>query len=125
MAYAARLCAALALTQAAAACTPAPPPAVRADEIESIRGKIRPCWPARKLASAPIVGITVQMNRDGSIAKAEIRDRARYEADADFRQVADDAWRALMNPRCQPWPLPPEKYDAWRTMTFYFDPRDY
>ena len=30
-----------------------------------------------------------------------------------------------MNPRCQPWPLSPEKYNSWRTITFNFDPRDY
>lgn len=27
--------------------------------------------------------------------------------------------------RCQPWPLPPEKYDTWRTLTFNLDSRDY
>jgi hypothetical protein len=31
----------------------------------------------------------------------------------------------VMNPRCQPWPLPAEKYDSWRTLTFNFDSRDY
>jgi hypothetical protein len=30
-----------------------------------------------------------------------------------------------MNPRCQPWPLSPEKYNSWRNITFNFDPRDY
>jgi len=29
------------------------------------------------------------------------------------------------NPRCQPWPLPAENYDNWRTLTFNFDSRDY
>jgi hypothetical protein len=33
--------------------------------------------------------------------------------------------RAVSNPRCQPWPLSPDKYNAWRTITFNFDPRDY
>ena len=28
-------------------------------------------------------------------------------------------------PRCQPWPLSPEKFNSWRTITFNFDPRDY
>jgi len=30
---------------------------------------------------------------------------------------------AIMNPRCQPWPLSPEKYNSWRRFTFNFDPR--
>jgi len=33
--------------------------------------------------------------------------------------------RAVMNPRCQPWPLPSDRYTGWRTITFNFDPRDY
>ena len=39
--------------------------------------------------------------------------------------AADAAHRAIMNPRCQPWPLSPEKYNSWRNITFNFDPRDY
>ena len=35
------------------------------------------------------------------------------------------SYRAIMNPRCQPWPLSAEKFNAWRTITFNFDPRDY
>jgi hypothetical protein len=46
-------------------------------------------------------------------------------AGATFRQVADAAVRNVMDSRCQPWPLPPEKYDSWRTITFNFDSRDY
>jgi len=44
---------------------------------------------------------------------------------AEARLAANAAYRAIMNPRCQPWPLPAEKYDSWRTLTFNFDSRDY
>jgi hypothetical protein len=65
------------------------------------------------------------MNQDGTPVKAEIKDTGRYGNDPTFRAAADAAHRAVMNPRCQPWPLSAEKFNAWRTITFNFDPRDY
>jgi hypothetical protein len=101
---------------------------VSASEIEGVRNKIRPCWnfPAGgKDAESLVVTLVVQMNQDGTPIRAEVRDTRRYNSDPMFRAAADSAWRAIMNPTCQPWPLPPEKYNSWRTITFNFDPRDY
>jgi hypothetical protein len=74
---------------------------------------------------SPIVTLVVTMNKDGTPAKAEIKDQDRYSNDPNYRAVADAAHRAIMNPCCHPWPLSPEKYESWKTMTFNFDPRDY
>ncbi|WIM13465.1 hypothetical protein [Enhydrobacter sp.] len=99
---------------------------VSASEIEGVRNKIRPCWNSfGGSKEAPIVTLVVQMNQDGTPVNAEVRDTGRYNSDPVFRAAADAAWRAVMNPRCQPWPLSPDKYNAWRTITFHFDPRDY
>jgi hypothetical protein len=99
---------------------------VTASEIEGVRSKIRPCWLSPGGArEAPIVTLTVQMNQDGTPVKAEIQDGGRYRSDPVFRAAADSAYRAIMNPRCQPWPLPADRYNGWRTITFNFDPRDY
>jgi len=99
---------------------------VTASEIEGVRAKIRPCWLSFGGArEAPIVSLVVQMNQDGTPVKAEVRDVGRYNNDPVFRSAADSAYRAVMNPRCQPWPLSPEKFTGWRTITFNFDPRDY
>lgn len=99
---------------------------VSASEIEGVRNKIRPCWNSFGGAKeSPIVTLVVQMNQDGTPVNAEVKDTGRYNSDPVYRAAADAAWRAVMNPRCQPWPLLPEKYDAWRTITFHFDPRDY
>ena len=57
--------------------------------------------------------------------KVDLKDTGRYHNDPTFRAAADSAMRAVSNPRCQPWPLSPDKYNAWRTITFNFDPRDY
>jgi hypothetical protein len=100
---------------------------VTASEIEGVRNKIRPCW--NSLGGSKdqnlIVTLVVQMNQDGTPVKAELRDVGRYNSDPVYRAAADAAHRAIMNPRCQPWPLSPEKYNAWRYITFNFDPRDY
>ncbi len=99
---------------------------VTASEIEGVRSKIRPCWLSPGGArEAPIITLTVQMNQDGTPTKADIQDTGRYHNDPVFRAAADAAYRAVMNPRCQPWPLPTDRYNGWRTITFNFDPRDY
>jgi hypothetical protein len=100
---------------------------VTASEIEGVRNKIRPCWNSLGAAKDQnlIVTLVVQMNQDGTPVKAELRDTSRYNSDPGYRAAADAAHRAIMNPRCQPWPLSPDKYNAWRYITFNFDPRDY
>ncbi len=101
---------------------------VTASEVEGVRQKIRPCWNSvagAKGQDALVVTLVVQMNQDGTPVKADLRDTGRYNSDPAFRAAADAAHRAIMNPRCQPWPLAREKYESWRTITFNFDPRDY
>jgi hypothetical protein len=99
---------------------------VTASEVEGVRQKIRPCWNVLGGAKeSPIVTLVVQMNQDGTPVKAEFKDTGRYNNDPTYRASADAAHRAIMNPRCHPWPLSPEKYNSWRIITFNFDPRDY
>ena len=100
---------------------------VTASEIEGVRNKIRPCWNSLGglKDQALIVTLVVEMNHDGTPVKAELKEAGRYNSDPTYRAAADAAHRAIMNPRCQPWPLSPEKYTSWRTITFNFDPRDY
>ncbi|WP_421997835.1 hypothetical protein [Reyranella sp.] len=100
---------------------------VTASEIEGVRNKIRPCWNTigGSRDQGMIITLIVQMNQDGTPVRADLKDIGRYNRDAAFRAAADAAHRAIMNPRCQPWPLSPEKYNSWRTITFNFDPRDY
>ncbi len=99
---------------------------VTASEIEGVRAKIRPCWnPTPGAREPPVVALVVQMNQDGTPTKVDLKDTGRYHNDPTYRAAADAAVRAVSNPRCQPWPLPAERYSGWRTITFNFDPRDY
>lgn len=73
-----------------------------------------------------IIAVTVEMSQDGRPAKAALRDTGRYySGDPVYRAAADAALKAIRDPRCQPWPLPADKYQSWKTMTFNFDPRDF
>ncbi|NDH60645.1 MAG: hypothetical protein EBY18_03110 [Alphaproteobacteria bacterium] len=111
---------------------PKPAPAnlaavVTASEIEGVRQKIRPCWNTQGGArdQAMVITLVVEMSQNGTPVKADLREPGRYNSDPAYRAAADAAHRAIMNPRCQPWPLSPEKFNSWKTITFNFDPRDY
>jgi hypothetical protein len=99
---------------------------VTASEIEGVKNKIRECWfmPGGSRDS-PIISMVVQMNQNGTPESAEIKDTGRYNNDPLYRAAADAARRAVLNPRCHPWPLAAEKYTSWRHITFTWDPRDY
>lgn len=96
-------------------------------EMDAVRDRIRPCWNFPVGAPNPerlIVDIHVSMNQDGTVRDAQIADTARLASDPFYRSAAEAALRATLNPRCQPLPLPPEKYNTWKNFTFGFDPRD-
>lgn len=108
--------------------TPAPASPLTASEIESVQQKIRPCWNTQqgRITDKMIIAVTVEMNQDGKPAKAALRDTGRYYgSDQVYRAAADAALKAIMDPRCHPWPLPLAKYQSWKAMTFNFDPRDF
>lgn len=95
-------------------------------ELDAVRDRVRPCWNFPAGAPNPerlAVDIEVSMNPNGTVREATIVDRSRLN-DPFYRAAAEAALRAALNPACQPFPLPPEKYNTWRTFTFGFDPRD-
>lgn len=101
---------------------------VTASEIEAVRAMVGKCWlqtAGLKNLEDVTVSIVVEMNNNGTPTKADLVDRGRYNNDPVFRSVADAGMRAVLNPRCQPWPLPMDKASSWRTITFNFSPRDF
>lgn len=100
---------------------------VTMSEIDVVRRQIERCWrvPAgARDAEDLVVRIRVHMNQDGTPASAEILDRARMAQDPPYRTAAESAQRAVLNHRCHPFKLPPEKYEYWQTMTLVFDPKE-
>jgi hypothetical protein len=114
-----------ALTQPRRAHDPNRPLAI--SEIDLVRQQILKCWnvPAgAKEAWNLIIEVSVDMNQDGTVRNAKVQDAGRMIRDPFFRAAAESALRAVLNPRCQPFKLPPEKYEQWRAMVLNFDPRD-
>ncbi len=95
-------------------------------ELDAIRRQIEACWniPAgARDAENLIVDISVVMNPDGTVQRAEIIDRSRLTGDPFYRAVAASALRAVLHPRCSPLTLPPQKYQQWRRFTLSFNPK--
>lgn len=114
-----------ALTSRTARHSPLRPLAI--SEIDLVRQQIQECWslPAgAKDAHDLAIEIKMVMNPDATVREARIQDQSRLRSDPFFRAAAESALRAVLNPRCNPLKLPPEKYHQWQTMTLIFDPRD-
>lgn len=95
--------------------------------IDLLRQQIQKCWnvPAgAKDAQNMTVEIAVTMNQDGTVRRAEIQNSLRAYSDPFYRAAAESALRAVLNPQCQPYKLPPDKYDQWRDLVLNFNPRD-
>ncbi|NKB56892.1 MAG: hypothetical protein GKS00_11205 [Alphaproteobacteria bacterium] len=98
-----------------------------ASELDAIRQHIEPCWnlPAgARDAESMVVEIRATLNPDGRVRTAVIVDKARANNDRFYRSMAESALRAMLNPRCQPLPLPLHKYSEWRDMVIFFDPQE-
>ncbi len=96
-------------------------------ELDAIRRQIEACWsiPAgARDAENLIVDISVIMNPDGTVQRAEIVDRSRLTGDPFYRAAAESALRAVLHPRCSPLRLPPQKYQQWRRFTLSFNPKE-
>ena len=107
--------------------TPAPNLAavVTASEMDNVRNRLVPCVGAEmKNLPQNVVRTRVELDRSGSVVQVELVD-PRYQTDPALRSYGDAVKRVLLNPRCQQWPLSPEKYQSWKRITFNFDWRDY
>jgi len=92
------------------------------DEVSWLRAQIERCWnPPVGLADAQnlVVRLQINLNADGSLRHAPIV--VNSDPNEYFRVAADSAVRAVQ--RCQPFRMPPEKYDAWREIILNFDPK--
>ena len=102
-------------------------PHLTISELDAIRRQIEGCWniPAEaRDAENLIVDISVVMNPDRTVQRAEIVERWRLTSDPFFRAAAESALRAVLHPRCSPLRLPPQKYQQWKTFTLSFNPKE-
>ena len=98
-----------------------------ATQIDLIRQTIRKCWhfPAGlRNAEDLIVDIRMELDQEGTVKKAEIVDNGRMNSDPDFRTAAENAYRAVLDPNCNPLPLPKDRYDEWKDLELSFNPKE-
>ncbi len=96
-------------------------------EEDALRTQLESCWNVpigAKDVEDMSVSIFMVINRDRTLQSARIVDEARYNSDPVFRAVADSALRAVRNPKCSPFDLPPDKYNIWNNTTVTFNPKD-
>ena len=98
-----------------------------ATQVDQIRNTIRKCWhfPAGlKDAETLVVDIKMELDRSGYVKRAEVVDKTRMRRDSGFKIAAENAQRAVLDPRCNPLPLPKEKYEEWKDLELSFNPKD-
>jgi len=115
--------------QQQAAVQPAAPPSldqvVTRSEQDAVKEKIRPCWyfDAGAIdASKWIVTIRAQMAPDGRVLSAQVMPSS--QSGPAYSRAAEAARRAVLNPQCQPLPLPAAKYNQWKELDLNFNPQD-
>ena len=95
-------------------------------ELDVVKAQIEACWnipTGARDAQNLTPEFRVQMNADGTVRSAALLNTDRL-GDPFFQAAAESANRALLNPRCQPLKLPPDKFNEWQTFTITFDPKD-
>lgn len=96
-------------------------------EEDALRYQLQKCWNVpfgAKDAENLAIEIFMVINADRTLKEARVVDTSRYNSDTFFRAAADSALRAVRNPLCSPFDVPPDKYDTWKNVTVTFNPRE-
>ena len=91
--------------------------------VDSLRQQISRCWAPPigvREAAGLVVTVDLDFAPDGALASPPIVVNNSF--DPLFTVAAEAARRAAIG--CQPYTLPPERYDQWRSVRFNFDPRE-
>lgn len=106
----------------------APQPGLTRGEIDGLANRIADCWSVdaglRGLEEI-VVELQARFRPAGQgVAVVSVRPARGLElSDPRVRTVYESAQRALLNPRCEPLPVPPEKIAALEQATFRFNAR--
>jgi len=95
--------------------------------INLVKRKMEQCWnfqAGSKKAQDIIVAIEVKLRPDGHVMGANITNRSDLNSDPFKLAAGESALRAVLNPSCQPYNLPVNKYDVWKDLKLTFNPRE-
>jgi hypothetical protein len=94
--------------------------------INLVKRTMEPCWnfqAGSKKAQDIIVEIEVALRPDGHVSRANITNRSQL-SDPFKLAAGESALRAVLNPSCQPYKLPANKYEVWKDLKLTFNPRE-
>ena len=92
---------------------------------DRLNASVARCWNINaggRNAQKLVVKLRVFMNRDATVREVRVSNLLRYAQDQHYKAAADAARRSLLDPRCWPLDLPPEKYELWKNFPYTFDP---
>jgi outer membrane biosynthesis protein TonB len=97
--------------------------------INLIKRTMEPCWlfgsqAGSKQAQDIFIEIEVALRPDGHVSRASITNRSQLQSDRFKLAAGESALRAVLNPECQPYKLPVNKYDVWKDLKLTFNPRE-
>ena len=95
--------------------------------INAVKRRMEPCWnfqAGSKKAQDIIVEIEVKLRPDGYVSNAKITNRSGLKSDPFKLAAGESALRAVLNPSCQPYILPANRYDVWKDIKLTFNPRE-
>ena len=95
--------------------------------INTVKKRMEPCWnfqAGSKKAQDIIVEIEVKLRPDGYVSGASITNRSELTSDPFKLAAGESALRAVLNPSCQPYILPTNRYDVWKDIKLRFNPRE-
>ena len=93
------------------------------EESEGLKFAIRECWSVPigiQNDSELMVTLGVELDRDGSVKGTPRLIEPGSIETSEMKQAFNAARRAVM--RCQPYDLPVDKYEHWRSMEVVFNP---
>ena len=97
--------------------------AMTQSELDALRAQVAQCWspPVGAVDASQLrVRIEFGLDRNGNVNAGP--KPFEFPASQFGLAAAESAMRAIR--RCQPYQLPPEKYDAWQRVRITFDPKD-
>lgn len=91
-----------------------------------IQDEISRCWniPIGAQEINELIGIDVDINRQGKITHLKIIDQDAYNYDPYFTVAADALVRATKNRECLPLKFPDVPYKYWRHLRLWFNPKE-
>ena len=97
---------------------------VTASEMDAIKQTLSRCWhvPGGIRGAADMaIPVEIWVDADGKITHHKVHAQA---SSPEMSAAIKSAERAVSDPRCQPLPIPKEKYEQFKNMIMDFNPRN-